>query len=274
MLYRVALQGFADDERRSLASLLRESDHREPGYLLVHQFADADVIMADGDSPQVVADVIDEARLATTLFIGGQQAPAAALHVARPTHPAQVLRGLDQLVARLDSDLASRPAELGSEAHARARAAARRAARRARLAAVAAPAPSLAPPDVLVLDANDVEREMLCALLEQFGFCAYPARNPTQALWLIETRPFRAAFLDIALDEGVGIELCQRITAGSHAMRAAALYIVSSHVNPTERVRAALAGSHAFLVKPLRRGDVAQAIEASGLALPADARRI
>ena len=275
MLYRVALQGFAESERRSLASLLRETAGREPGYQVVHRFADADVILADGDSAPVVANVVDEARISTTLFIGEHRPPEATRHVARPTHPVQVLRGLDDLVACLDHGLGPRASGAGNDAHAQAKAAARR----ARLAALATMGESSPiPPDVLVLDPGDTARNHLCALLEQFGFCAYPARNSSQALWLVETRRFRAAFLDIALDGsdgGAGNELCRRVKMDARHVpgSATALFIVSSQAQPVDRVRAALAGSDAFLVKPLARGDVAGALESCAVAMPADARR-
>jgi CheY-like chemotaxis protein len=278
MLYRVALQGFEESERRSLASLLRETEHRHPGYQLVHLSAEADVILADGDLAQVVSDVINEARIATTLFIGEHRAAEAAWHVPRPTYPTQVLRGLDAVVARLDQELGGRVVRAHQDGHALAKAAARQAARRARLAcALPANAASIRV-DVLVLDQEDSARDRLCGLLEHFGFCAYPARNVAQATWFVEDRAFRAAFLDIAIDGrdgGAGIELCRLVKAGPRVRPDAgsALFLVRNSVQPADRVLAALAGSDAVLLKPLRRGDVAGALEAFGVAMPLDARR-
>jgi CheY-like chemotaxis protein len=279
MLYRVALQGFAEADRRSLASFLREAGQREPGYSLAQSFAEAELILADGDSPQIVADVVAECRTASTLFLAERRPAVAKSHLARPTDPERLLRGLDELVARLESGGRSPVAAEGPGAHADAKAAARRAARRARLAATTAAAASgQIPPDVLVLDPDDSARDRLCALLEHFGFCAYPARNVSQALWLLETRPFRATFLDVDLDDsadGAGIEVCQRVKNGSRLTigPASALFIVSAKDQPVDRVRAALAGCDAFLIKPLARGDIARALESCGVPMPSDDRR-
>ena len=275
MSFRVALHGFAETDLRALASFLRELGDRLPGYRLAPDFADADLILADGDSVNVVSSIVGEARIATTLFLSTQRPPEAAWHVARPTNPVQLLIGLDELAASVNAD-AQAIARVGvSDRHARAKAAARR----ARLAASANATDAFAfPPDVLVLDQHDHARDHLCAILEHFGFCTYPARNSAQALWLLETRPFRAAFLDIALDgsdEGVGVELCRRVKNRPPAPPgpAPALFIVSGNAQPADRVLARLAGCDAFMLKPLGRGDVARALEACTVAMPSDDRR-
>jgi CheY-like chemotaxis protein len=278
MLYRVALQGFAEPDRSSLASFLRETSDRQPAYHLVHLSSDADLILADGDSAQVIANVVEESRISTTLFLSEQRPLEAACHVARPTNPAQLLRALDELAARLEHTPES-PAAPIDDARARAKAAARRAARRARLAASAAvPDSSEVPPDILVFDVDGNARDHLCRLLEYFGFCAYPASNVSQAIWLMETRRFGAAFVDIALDGsdgGTGIELCRRLKSAARQWpgEPSALFIVAGNPQPVDHVLAALAGSDAFLIKPLGRGDVARALEVRGIPMPADERR-
>ena len=279
MLCRVALQGFAQAERDSLASFLREAGRREPGYRPVHRGAEADVILADGDSPQAIADVVGAARLATTLFVGERRPPQAQWHLDRPIDPARLLRGLDAIVAQPGFGATTAAESEADASHAQAQAHVKAAARRARLAALATARPEAAvPPDVLVLDADDITRDHLCALLEHFGFCAYPARNRSQALWLLETRAFAAAFLDIAFDgdvAGAGAELCQRVKKATHARPEAttALFIVARQAQPTDRVRATLAGCDALLLKPLGRGDVARALDACNVVLPSDQRR-
>jgi CheY-like chemotaxis protein len=53
-----------------------------------------------------------------------------------------------------------------------------------------------------------------------------------------------------------------------------AVLIVTAELQPADRVRAALAGINSPLIKPVTRGDVARALEASDVLLPADARRL
>jgi DNA-binding response OmpR family regulator len=55
---------------------------------------------------------------------------------------------------------------------------------------------------------------------------------------------------------------------------APAVLIVTKELQPADRVRAALAGIDSPLIKPVTRGDVARALEACYVTLPADARRL
>ena len=286
MKYRVALAGFTSFERHALVFCLHESGAREPTYEFVDTLADADLVIADGEMEGVVDSVLNHGRMQTTAFVGLSAPHGAIAHVVRPIDPERILSSLDELLAR--RRIALPPARdptadgspLAGDARSIAKAAARQAARRARLAAGAeltnaTPVSS----DILVLDPSDAARDHLCGLLEDFGFCTYPARGVAQAAWLAQTRSFTAAFLDIDFNDlgaGDAIELCRRIKDATTAPAtgpACALLTVSSNARPSERVRAALAGSDAFMTKPLSRGDVARALEACCIVLPADARR-
>lgn len=276
MLVRVALHGFAEVDRRALACVLRDTTcNRNPGYQIALGLSDADLILADSDSTQALASVVESGRMASTVFLGEHPHAANACHVNRPTNPERLLHALDGLAAKLHIGKHVATTAPGRERNAEARAAVRR----ARLAATAeSSGPSPFAPDVLVLDPQDADREHLCGLLEHFGFCSYPARNNEQARWLLESRPFRAVFLNTSLDgDGANgaFELCQLARTQPPIMGApaAALFIVAGNARTSDRVLAALAGSDAFLTKPLGRGDVVGALEAFGVAMPADERR-
>jgi CheY-like chemotaxis protein len=160
---------------------------------------------------------------------------------------------------------------------AEAKAAARAAARRARMKQDQDD-PTLPEPlqDVLVLDPDDATRDALCSLLEQFGFAAQRARTVAEASARLPLGPFAALFLDIAIDSDDGIALLDRIrelpVPAGHA--APVVLMLAAHLNPADRVRATLAGMAAPLIKPVGRGDVARALEGSGVRFPADARRL
>ncbi len=128
--------------------------------------------------------------------------------------------------------------------------------------------------DVLVFDRDEPAGMQLCDLLERFGFDAMWVHAIAQANEQLGRRPFAAFFLDIALD-GEGLALVQRIheLPPQEGHPAPAVLLVSAHLNPADRVRAALAGIKAPLTKPVSRGDVARALESCGVTLPADARR-
>ena len=150
--------------------------------------------------------------------------------------------------------------------------------RRTLMASKGTPAPAAAPPDVLVLDGDDGAREQLCTLLEAFGFRTHPVQSTMQAVRMLAAKRYSVAFLNIIFDGSAAPaahDLCSRVKAPPvHASDpACALIVVTGSARPVERVRAELAGCDAFLLKPVSRGSVAQALEACGVALPIDSRR-
>jgi CheY-like chemotaxis protein len=140
------------------------------------------------------------------------------------------------------------------------------------------PEAAAAPPDVLVLEGDDAAREQLCALLEAFGFRTHPVQSTMQAVRMLAAKRYAVAFLNIIFDGSAAPaahDLCSRVKAPpTHASdTVCALIVVTGSARPVERVRAELAGCDAFLLKPVSRGAVAQALEACGVALPIDSRR-
>ena len=305
MRYRIALCGFSEFEHRAMHfSFQHPSGFRESEYDLVDALSDADFAVVDADSQPAVKGVVQSGRVAQAVFVGTDAPIGAGRHLRRPIDPTRILRTLDELTARhahLDEptqpgvlrdlptlmDIVALPqAPIEAAAvmppvagppppHGAAKAAARAKARRARLANDRTD-PGAAEPlrDALVLDADGVANTLLCVLLERFGFAAHAVATVEQATAQLEQRPFAAAFLDIALDDA-GVALLQQIRAlpapWPHA--GPAVLMVTAHLDPTDRVRAALVGLSEPLTKPLGRGDVARALEAAGVALPADARR-
>lgn len=152
--------------------------------------------------------------------------------------------------------------------------------RRARLrGASAANGTTPAVPEVLVLEADDSAREQLCRLLQAFGFGVRTARDAAEASALAASRPFVAAFVDIALataDGGDGIDLCKHVreASGRRGGGAPVLVLAVAKLRPVDRVRAKLAGCDETILKPATRGSVARLLDARGIALPSDARRI
>lgn len=212
---------------------------------------------------------------------------AAALDAPTPEVPS-AWRDAPTSIERAGALVPPEPPTLGEvvesgprvEARPTSKEAARAAARRARLRDSQPPrAPFAAPPDVLVLDDSEIAVRFLCRLLGDFGFRAHPVRDSATAWALLQGQRFAVAFLDIVLDESDredGIALCQRIKHESPRpdRGAACVMLVSGDARPADQVRARLAGGDAFLAKPLSRGSVARALEACGVALPADARRL
>lgn len=151
--------------------------------------------------------------------------------------------------------------------------------RRRRLSGDTAPLGKLpVPTEVLVLEPGEPGLELLCGLLEGFGFRVDRVHDRAQAERLLDAQDYAAVFLDILFDGpdlNASVDLCRRVKVPLRrtADRVPVLVIVSGSTRPTERVRATLAGGDAYLPKPATRGAVAQALEACGVALPADSRR-
>lgn len=153
---------------------------------------------------------------------------------------------------------------------AEARAKRRAAVRRSQLRRQATP-PALAVRDVLVLEADTVSRAQVCAVLEAFGFRPHVAVSVAEAEGLSQRCPHVAAFLGLGDDVQSAAELCRRLREAPR-WRPSALFAIGERERHTDRVRLQLAGADEVLFRPVRRGDVARALQACGLGLPQDPR--
>ena len=82
--YRVALLGFTEFERNTLAAYFRLAATRQPCYEQVQLLHEADFVVADADHPPSVALVDAVERLAETVFIGAVAPEGPAVCLARP----------------------------------------------------------------------------------------------------------------------------------------------------------------------------------------------
>lgn len=157
----------------------------------------------------------------------------------------------------------SPPALERAEARARRRAAVRRALGRRQMAPVVR--------DVLVLEADAAARAQLCAVLEVFGFRPHVAVSVAEAEGLSRRRVHGLALLGVGGDPDAAAALCRRLNESVRA-RPAVLIAVCDRDRHADRVRMQLAGADQTLMRPVSRGDLARAVEASGMALPQDPR--
>lgn len=153
---------------------------------------------------------------------------------------------------------------------AEARARRRAAVRRSQLRRQAMP-PAPVVRDVLVMEADTVSRAQVCAVLEAFGFRPHVAVSVAEAEGLSQRCPHVAAFLGLGDDVQSAAELCQRLRDAPR-WRPSALFAIGERERHTDRVRLQLAGADEVLFRPVRRGDVARALQACGLGLPQDPR--
>ena len=289
MQLAVAILGFGEFERDALSFCVRNALASDVDYELCESIEDAALIVADADDSAVIDRIVHAARTPHVLFVGRADVPGA-VHVPRPIDPARVLRCLDEMAAAIRREhigawpdtaqapfdrLVEMPTQVPAAPGAidpriRTKAQVRRAVRHAQRAGAAASTLII---DVLVLDADDADRAALSTLLGRFGFVVHAATEVAHAAELLTQHNYAAAFLEVALDgsdDGAGVELCRRIKEIEAAL---ALIVVSSRLDPSDQVRARLAGADVHLTKPLSRGDVARSLESCGVGRPADARR-
>ncbi len=97
--HRIAVLGFSDFERKTLASYCRLATHRDPHYELVQMCSDGDFVVADADHGASVQLVVATERLPETVFVGTHAPAGAVAWLPRPLDPLHVMRELDRLVA-------------------------------------------------------------------------------------------------------------------------------------------------------------------------------
>jgi CheY-like chemotaxis protein len=249
-------------------------DTRDASLIPVVQPPAEELVVSD---PVVQRPLTEEAPIRDTRdasLIPVVQPPAEELVVSDPVVQPPLIReapSRNTLGAPLVADAAARSAR---------KAANKAKVRRARLrSASAAGSGSAAVPDVLVLDADDSSRAQLSGLLRAFGFGVRSAVDAAEAASLAASWPFVAAFVDIALttaDGGDGIDLCKQIheVSAHRDGGAPVLVLLVAQLRSVDRVRAKLAGCDETILKPVTRGSVARLLDARGVALPSDARRI
>ena len=211
-----------------------------------------------------IADMAAEAPLILTLR-----------DVEVPLPPTRTSTPVDDGLVLSDTELQPEPYLGDPDADREAQRAARRAqVRRDRHREVAADAPKA--PEMLVLSADERSCSELCTQLRAFGFAVQVMAQPPAmpAPW-----PFVAVFVTTPIgtaDGGDLFDLCNRVREDSRlpGQTKPLLVLATPQVSATDRVRAGLAGCHEILIGAVGRGAVAQLLDARGITLPSDARRV
>jgi CheY-like chemotaxis protein len=290
--YRVALLGFSEFERTTLASYFRLATHRTPSYEQVPMLTDSDFIVADADHAPSVQLVVATERMAEAVFIGAQAPLGCTAWMTRPIDALHVMRELDAMVALGAASAAAASGERPGSP--------RRATTviqppwRVRPVAVAqvpeapplVPARPVAPPSqarpppqpsALLVDDSEIALRFLESRLQRWGLRIDRASGSGKAIELLAQRSYDFVFLDLELGIGSdldGMALCQHIKRHPHAGERGphagppaitSVIIVSAHHTELDRVRGALAGCDAFLGKPLDEIELQRLLLRQGL---------
>jgi len=291
---RIALLGFSDFERQTLASCFRLATDRNPRYDLVQMLTDADFLVADADHGPSVQLVLATERLDESVFIGAQAPAGAQAWMARPIDPRHVMRELDGLVGATGVAIVppapqhapvAQPAPGPAApppvptAQAAKPAATPAAKRQSPAMAPAATAPAVPlqpppPPRALLVDDSEIALRFLESRLERWGMVMDRAATSSKAIELLARRDYDFVFLDMELgpdSQMDGLALCQHIKRNQSAGAAigSSVFIVSAHQTELDRVRGSLAGCDAYLGKPLQEVDLRRLLLRHGLKPPA-----
>ncbi len=246
--YRVAVLGFSDFERTTLASCLRLSTPRDPGYALSTLLDESDFVLADADHAPSVQLVAATERLPQTVFIGRRPPLHAGAWMPRPLDPLLAMRALDALVLLAVGGEPGRAPAAPLEPQMQAPPSAAPAA-----PAACAPALPSAPPSALLVDASKGALAELTSHLQPWGLVVDCVVNSSLAIERLAQRSYDFVFLDLELgaDSDLdGLALCQHVKR-DHPLPGSVVVIVSAQDSELDRVRAALAGCDAYLGKPL-----------------------
>lgn len=276
--FTVAIDGFSDFERATLASFFRLAAQRSPAYTLIEEAGISDFLIVDADHPALVAALKANRRTGDAVCVG-RGAPSGALAwLPRPVDPMAIVRELDALVAlrlapppeslaarggpiapvdlsRLDgapgTDLALPVTAPAHAAH-----------------ASGGPLPGWrggAAREVLVVEDSAIARKFLQLRLQRLGYRVQTSNSGEDALDVLEHRWFPIVFADIALGPAGsidGLQVCRQIKtrAAQPGGAPTSVVLVTSATTSSDRVRGSLAGCDAYLTKPLLERDFIEAL--------------
>ncbi|CAD5370239.1 Response regulatory domain-containing protein [Rubrivivax sp. A210] len=260
--HRIAILGFSEFERATIASTFRLATRAAPRYELVTLLDNADFLVADADHPPSVQLVQVTERMGRAVFVGAQPPPGCVAWMPRPIATPQLMRELDSLAAPGSvQPAAPSPAPLPPPPPAPpprdllfAAPARMASTRTARPQAPAPRTPAL--PRALVVDDSAIAGRFLASRLERWGVEVARASHSGEALALMAQHDYDFVFLDVELgtrSELDGLALCRHVKrqgSGGAALHSVVV-MVSAHQAEADRVRGTLAGCDAYLGKPL-----------------------
>jgi adenylate cyclase len=109
--------------------------------------------------------------------------------------------------------------------------------------------PSTQPSSVVVVDDNEMNRDMLCSLLEADGHKTSVAENGRLGLELIKTKPFDLVLLDVMMPEMNGYQVLEHLKADA-SLRDIPVIVLSALDEIGSVVRCVELGAEDYLPKP------------------------
>ncbi|MFG6563224.1 ATP-binding protein [Sulfitobacter sp. 1A13421] len=105
--------------------------------------------------------------------------------------------------------------------------------------------------NLLLVDDNEINRELIKAMLEKIGHDVTLATGGREAIELAGDAPFDAILMDISMPEVNGIQATKAILSGEGPNRETPIIAVTAHAMPKERAEFSAVGMSGFMQKPL-----------------------
>lgn len=115
---------------------------------------------------------------------------------------------------------------------------------------------------LLVVDDNQINRDLLQAMLHQMGHKVVQVPGGKEAIAVSRTQRFDAILMDISMPEINGIQATQAIHLGPGLNQKTPVIAVTAHVQTSERAKFQDAGLVGFLQKPLGASDLKACLQA------------
>ena len=103
---------------------------------------------------------------------------------------------------------------------------------------------------ILVVEDNEMNRDMLCRRLARNGFSVLTAADGAQGLDVAKTEAPDVILMDLSLPQIDGWEACRRLKADS-STRTIPVIALTAHAMSTDREKALAAGCDDFDTKPV-----------------------
>jgi len=105
-------------------------------------------------------------------------------------------------------------------------------------------------PTILLVDAADINRRLLKAILKASTYRILEATRPSSALSIMEQEKVDLVIVDLAMPEMSGTDFC-RLLKGNHSTQLIPILMSTSVLNTANEIAGIDSGADDFLVKPL-----------------------
>jgi signal transduction histidine kinase len=124
-----------------------------------------------------------------------------------------------------------------------------------------APVAALRPARVLVVEDNDVNRQVVQAMLERLGMTVLLAHDGVEAVDAAQAHEVDLVLMDCQMPRMDGYEATQRIRASAHPRAGVPIIALTAHALAEDRQRCDASGMNDYLAKPVTIDALARALQ-------------